>query len=60
MKAKNIIWDIDELEYTVDFPKEVEIPEGIEDGDEIADYLMDYLIDKTGYCFFVKEFTLEN
>lgn len=60
MKVKKIIWDVDNSEDLQYLPTEIEIPEGMDDGEEIADYLMDYLIDKTGYCFFVKEFTLES
>lgn len=48
MKAINIIWDIDDDDYSenLELPTEIEIPEGMEDEDEISDYLSDI----TGFC----------
>ena len=54
MKAVNIEWDTDgDTSIEAMLPKEVEIPEGIEE-DGIADYLSDI----TGYCLY--GFTLED
>lgn len=44
MKAINIKWDTDGEK--IDLPTEIEIPEGMIDGDEISDYISD----TTGFC----------
>lgn len=52
--AKNILWDIDEDDYSPKeneellqtLPTEIEIPKGMTDEDEISDYLSD----ETGFC----------
>lgn len=49
MLVKNIIWDTDG-EYIPELPKEIEIPNGI-DQEDIADYLSD----KYGFCVFSYE-----
>lgn len=47
MKAVNIKWDTDgDMTLLESLPKEIEIPEDIEDEDEISDYLTD----ETGFC----------
>lgn len=49
MKAVNIKWDTDgDMTLLENLPKEIEIPEDIEDEDEISDYLTD----ETGFCHF--------
>ena len=53
MKARNIIWDVDDPEDLKYLTTEIEIPEGMEDEDEISDYLSDM----TGFCH--KGFSLE-
>lgn len=53
MKAKNIIWNVDDPEDLEYLPTEIEIPEGMEDEDKISDYLSD----ETGFCH--KGFSLE-
>ena len=47
MKAINIEWDTDgDLNLLESLPKEMEIPEGMEDEDEISDWLSN----ETGFC----------
>lgn len=46
MKAVNIIWDVDNKKDLETLPKEIEIPDGMEDDDEISDYLSNL----TGFC----------
>lgn len=53
MKAINIIWDVDHGEDLESLPKEIPIPDGMEDEEEISDYLSDV----TGFCH--KGFQLE-
>lgn len=49
MEAVNIKWDTDEdMALLENLPKEIEIPEDIEDEDEISDYITD----ETGFCHF--------
>lgn len=49
MKAVNIEQDTDgDMTLLESLPKEIEIPEDIEDKDEISDYLTD----ETGFCHF--------
>ena len=51
MKAVNIEWDTDgDMTLLESLPKEIEIPEDIEDEDE--DEISDYLTDETGFCHF--------
>lgn len=45
MKAINIQWDLEDMEWFHRLPTEMEIPDDI-DEDEIADYLSD----ETGLC----------
>lgn len=45
MKARNILWDIDEGEE-VTLPNEIEIPDDITDEEDISDYITD----ETGFC----------
>ena len=54
MKATNILWDTETQEELELLPKEIEIPEGMTDGEEISDYLSD----KVGYCH--KGFALDS
>ncbi len=47
MRAVNIKWDTDgDMKVFNDLPTEMEIPEGMTDGEEISDYLSD----ETGFC----------
>ena len=46
MKAINIDWDVDHIEELETLPKEIIIPDGIEDLEDISDYISD----KTGFC----------
>lgn len=47
MLATNIKWDTDgDKEIFEDLPSEVEIPEGMTDGEEISDYISEV----TGFC----------
>lgn len=46
MRAINIEWDVDYEEQLEDLPREMEIPEGMTDGEEISDWLSD----ETGFC----------
>jgi len=46
MKAINIMWDVDYDEDGELLPKEVEIPDGLEDEEDISDYLSDLV----GFC----------
>lgn len=49
MKAINIEWDTDgDMELLKELPTEMEIPEGMEDGEEISDYISD----ETGFCYY--------
>ena len=52
MRAFNIKWDMDVLES---LPKEMDIPEGMEDEEEISDYISD----QTGWCHFGFELDME-
>lgn len=45
MKARNILWDIDEGEEVI-LPNEIEIPDDITDEEDISDYITD----ETGFC----------
>lgn len=47
MKAKNIKWDVDHASDLVMLPKEITIPEDIEDDEDL---ISDYLSDVTGFC----------
>ena len=47
MKAINIEWDVDNKEDLDYLPKEIEIPEEIEDDE---DEISDYITDETGFC----------
>ena len=46
MKAINIDWDVDHIEDLETLPKEIIIPDGIEDLEDISDYISD----TTGFC----------
>lgn len=47
MKAINIIWDIDDMEWVLkSLPTEINIPDEITNEEEISDYITD----KTGFC----------
>lgn len=46
MRAVNIIWDVDFEEDLESLPKEINIPDGMDDEDEISDYISDF----TGFC----------
>lgn len=47
MKAINIIWDIDDMEWVLEsLPTEINIPDEITNEEEISDYITD----KTGFC----------
>ena len=45
-KAINIAWDVDREEDLQELPTEIELPEGMTDGEEISDYISE----KTGFC----------
>lgn len=53
MKATNIQWNVDDPKDLELLPKEIDIPDGIDDEDEISDYITD----ETGFCH--KGFELE-
>ena len=46
MKAVNIIWDTDG--ENIALPTEIDIPNGMTDGEEISDYITD----ETGFCHY--------
>lgn len=49
MRAFNIKWDTDgDMDVLESLPKEMDIPEGMEDEEEISDYISD----QTGWCHF--------
>lgn len=54
MRAVNIIWDVDFEEDLDSLPKEINIPNEMDDEDEISDYISDF----TGFCH--KGFALVN
>ena len=48
-RAFNIKWDTDgDMDVLESLPKEMDIPEGMEDEEEISDYISD----QTGWCHF--------
>lgn len=53
-KAINIIWDVDDKRDLKYLPKEIDIPDDLEDDDEISDYISDV----TGFCH--KGFIIDN
>ena len=53
MKAINIQWDTDGED--IQLPSEIDIPNGMTDGDEISDYLSD----TTGFCHYGFELSEE-
>lgn len=56
MRAFNIKWDTDgDMDVLESLPKEMDIPEGMEDEEEISDYISD----QTGWCHFGFELDME-
>ena len=54
MKATNILWDVDDQEDLKELPREIKIPNYLDDVEDISDYISDL----TGFCH--KGFSLEN
>lgn len=46
MRAVNILWDVDCDIDGEQLPKEIEIPDGMDDEEDISDYLSEL----TGFC----------
>ena len=46
MKAINIVWDVDHKRDLETLPKEIIIPDGMQDLEEISNYISD----TTGFC----------
>ena len=46
LKATNIQWDVDDEGDLEWLPKEMAIPDWMDDGEEISDYITD----QTGFC----------
>ena len=46
IKATNILWDVDDEEDLKWLPKEIEIPEAMDNDEDISDYISE----QTGFC----------